>query len=85
MRASVLFQSCEDRVAESKCFAGNGAEAQECSQASEQDCADVASRNLPLRNACRVKVGTITRSAQSAIPLRLPIPFSIDFGLSDVE
>jgi hypothetical protein len=57
----------EDRVAESKSCAGNGAEAQERSQASEQDCADVASRNLPLRNACRVKVGTITRSAQSAI------------------
>ena len=25
----------------------------------DRDCADVASRNLPLRNACRVKAGTI--------------------------
>ena len=63
----------EDRIAESKCVAGNGAEAQERSQASEQDCADVASRNLPLRNPCRVKVGTITRSAQSALTKDGPI------------
>jgi hypothetical protein len=49
----------EDRVAARKSCAGNGAEAQECSQAAEQDCADVASRNLPLRHTCRVKVGTI--------------------------
>jgi hypothetical protein len=44
------------------------AEAQSAAWTPGQDCADVASRNLLLRNACRVKVGTtIRRSAQSAI------------------
>jgi hypothetical protein len=32
-----------------------------------QDCADVAGTNLLLRSGCRNKVGTIPRSAQSAI------------------
>ena len=32
-----------------------------------EDCADVACRNVSLRKVCRVKVGTIPRSAQSAI------------------
>jgi hypothetical protein len=36
-------------VAASKSCARNGAEAQECSRAPGQDCADVACRNLPLR------------------------------------
>ena len=56
----------EVRVAGSKSCAGNGGEAQECIQAAEQDCDHVASRNLPLRDACRVEVSTIRRSAQSA-------------------
>ena len=32
----------------------------------EQDYADVASRHLPMRNACRVKVGTVGAPASSA-------------------
>jgi hypothetical protein len=46
----------EDRVAESKSCAGKGAEAQERGQASEQDCADVPSRNLLVRSGCRNNV-----------------------------
>jgi hypothetical protein len=40
----------EDRVAAGKSCASNGAEAQARSRTRGQDCADVASRNLPLRH-----------------------------------
>jgi hypothetical protein len=59
----------EVRVAGSKSCAGNGAEAQECIQAAEQDCDHVVSRNLPLRHACRVEVSTIRRAAQIGVLL----------------
>jgi hypothetical protein len=66
IRASAFTPIAARRIREAACNpACNRAEAQEWSRALGQDCADVAGRNLPLRHACRVQVGTIRRSAQS--------------------